>query len=563
MSPPMSNGSAPVGGYPLRPLGRCVPLVTAAEGFPAMERLIESATAEIAMGFRVFDPETRLRASTIGQSTAGQTWADLLAAKHREGVAIRIALSDFDALGAPALHEATWRSLRRLATLATPGGAPFEVMAALHPARAGPLVGRALWPAAALALERQRRALNALDPKTRRARFLDRPGLWRHLRLRANGRLVWRMGVAARLHPVTHHHKVLVVDGARAVLGGLDIDERRFDDPGHRRPAEETWHDVSVLVDGPVAADIADFLAARWNASQSAVARRLKRLHAVAPAGAAPLPPVPTLWQRSSLAPAHATDSGIRLLRTLSSHRRAGLGPRVRVREFEHAYSTAIARAETLIYIETQFFRSQAIAEALAEAAARRPGLGLILVLPAVPEAVAFEGKTGLAERLGAHLEATCLERIAQAFGARCALLSPVRPVPVRPVPGPAQEASLHGAEIVYVHAKLMIVDRTLAIVGSANLNGRSLRWDTEAGVLVEDAPAVRRLEQAMLAHWHAGGQALGLELGAGAAARWRALAEATAAQPPAARQGFLVPYDVSPARALGHPVPGIPDELV
>ncbi len=40
----------------------------------------------------------------------------------------------------------------------------------------------------------------------------------------------------------------------------------------------------------------------------------------------------------------------------------------------------------------------------------------------------------------------------------------------------------LGGAPMIYVHAKVSIFDRSAAIVSSANLNGRSLRWDTEAG---------------------------------------------------------------------------------
>ena len=42
-------------------------------------------------------------------------------------------------------------------------------------------------------------------------------------------------------------------DGTHAIVGGLDIDERRFDDTSHRQSAEQTWHDVSVAVDGEAA----------------------------------------------------------------------------------------------------------------------------------------------------------------------------------------------------------------------------------------------------------------------------------------------------------------------
>ncbi len=36
-------------------------LITAAEGFPALERLAASAQEELVMSFRILDPQTRLR----------------------------------------------------------------------------------------------------------------------------------------------------------------------------------------------------------------------------------------------------------------------------------------------------------------------------------------------------------------------------------------------------------------------------------------------------------------------------------------------------------------------
>ena len=46
------------------------------------------------------------------------------------------------------------------------------------------------------------------------------------------------------------------------------------------------------------------------------------------------------------------------------------------------------------------------------------------------------------------------------------------------------------------------IFDGAAAIVSSANLNGRSLRWDTEAGVLLTDPDTVASLRQRLMAHW-------------------------------------------------------------
>lgn len=43
--------------------------------------------------------------------------------------------------------------------------------------------------------------------------------------------------------------------------------------------------------------------------------------------------------------------------------------------------------------------------------------------------------------------------------------------------------------EIIYIHSKLLIVDDRIALIGSANINDRSLLGsrDTELAVIIED----------------------------------------------------------------------------
>ena len=44
-------------------------------------------------------------------------------------------------------------------------------------------------------------------------------------------------------------------------------------------------------------------------------------------------------------------------------------------------------------------------------------------------------------------------------------------------------------SEIVYVHSKLMIVDDKIALIGSANINDRSMMGsrDSELAIVIED----------------------------------------------------------------------------
>ena len=111
------------------------------------------------------------------------------------------------------------------------------------------------------------------------------------------------------------------------------------------------------------------------------------------------------------------------------------------------------------------------IADGLAEAARHAPELNLVLVLRAAPEEVAFKDEIGLSARMGEHLQSECLERTADAFGDRCAVLSPVRPMHSHS----GGRDQLHNAPIIYVHTEIAIADADRAIVGSAKLNGRSM----------------------------------------------------------------------------------------
>lgn len=52
--------------------------------------------------------------------------------------------------------------------------------------------------------------------------------------------------------------------------------------------------------------------------------------------------------------------------------------------------------------------------------------------------------------------------------------------------------------EIIYVHSKLMIVDDQIALIGSANINDRSLNGnrDTELAVVIEQTePIVLKID--------------------------------------------------------------------
>ncbi|MEM9013090.1 MAG: phospholipase D-like domain-containing protein [Pseudomonadota bacterium] len=507
------------------PVATFQPLFTAEEAYPALEALFLAARRHVTASFRIFDLQTRLRSAEA--RAIGACWFDLICHTIERGVDIDFVLADFDPILAPALHAATWRSAQQFyaAQECSPGPGRLRFTPALHPAVAGRVPRTVYWPLVRRKLRAQLAELNRLLGPERQAALRHRPGLWPLVRTDAEGQLTLAGGAPLLFHPATHHQKLAVFDDATVFLGGQDVDERRYDDRRHSRPAEQTWQDVSCIFTGPAVRFAIDHLA------------RFRSVAEPTPTRSPFLRTMSRPWRRNPFA----------------------ISPRTVLAEIEAETCRLFARAESLIYIETQFLRSQPIARALAAAGRRNPRLTVIVMLPAAPEDVAFENATGLDARFGEYLQARAVRIVRRAFGQRAFFGMPLKPV-AKQSPG---RDTAEGAPIVYIHSKLTIVDDRGAIVSSANLNGRSLRWDTEAGIRLDRADQVRDLRQQAFQSWLPADASPACFDPAGAAAAWRALAEANVAVPPHARRSFLAPYQAAKARRFGTPAPFIPEETV
>ncbi|HMO72818.1 MAG TPA: phospholipase D-like domain-containing protein [Paracoccaceae bacterium] len=510
------------------------PLLTAAEAYPALERAFLTTEDEISAGFRVFDLRTGLRSP--GARAIGDTWFDLIVHTLRRGVAIRMVLSDFDPLARPRLHRATWRTARMFwaaAELAGPG-ARLHLVPSMHSAVVGFWPRLMFWPVVQSRLLRLSGWLRRLAGSQRMAALRDMPGVGRVLA--AKDCLPRpRLFALPPLFPATHHQKLAVFDRRRVYIGGLDLDERFCDTPDHDRPAHETWHDVQLMLEGPVAQDAHAHLAGFLG---------------IIAGQAEPSPPAPD-------------RDGLRFVRTLSRRRGRGawrfISPQPAVTEIESAHHDAIARARQLIYVETQYFRDRRLARRLAEQERIRPDLHMILILPAAPDDVAFEGSTAPDARLGEFLQARCLRILRRGFGRRLFVGGAAQPRRSRD----GGRAQLKGAPLVYIHAKVSIFDGECAIVSSANLNGRSLRWDTEAGVVMTRPDEVAALRRRLMAHWLPEDVSEDYFNPARALHAWGALAARNARLAPDRRDGFLLPYDLKSAEDFGKAFPLLPDEMV
>src|SRR5690606_2846503 len=175
------------------------------------------------------------------------------------------------------------------------------------------------------------------------------------------------------LHPATGcvHHKVVVIDGALAFCGGIDLTHKRWDTSRHephapyrRDPQGEPYipvHDTQHCVSGPAARDLHAYLLERWPT----------------PHRPAPLPDadasVDALWPPGLRV--ELRDVRVGIARTLPPM--AGRDP---VREIEAFYLQAIARVEHALYMENQYFTSTRIAQAIAERLRAQPQIEGLLV---------------------------------------------------------------------------------------------------------------------------------------------------------------------------------------
>lgn len=347
--------------------------------------------------------------------------------------------------------------------------------------------------------------------------------------------------IRARLDDVlpigaSHHQKIVVVDGALAFSGGLDLAIRRWDtrahalaDPRRRDPDGGTYrpfHDVQMVVDGAAAGALAALAEARWRQAEGGYAAAPALPKASPPQMPRRRPAQPAdLWPED-VAP-DFRDIGIGIARTRPAF--AGVPA---IREVEALFLAAIAAAERTIYIENQFLTRDSVVQALIARMRAVGALEALLVAPNVHQSWLEEHSMNAGRRRFMTLlrEAGLAERARLVY------------------PALADDPTGEG---VMVHAKLMIVDDRLLRVGSANLNNRSMGLDTECDLAIEartdaERAAVARIRDGLVAEHHG----VAPEAIARAFARTGSLLAALDALPREGRR--LAPIDLGPPLGSG-----------
>ncbi|WP_426563269.1 phospholipase D-like domain-containing protein [Angustibacter sp. McL0619] len=291
----------------------------------------------------------------------------------------------------------------------------------------------------------------------------------------------------------SHHQKFVVVrhrdDLTRdvAFVGGIDLAHNRRDDAEHRgdpqpQPltreygARPPWHDVQIAIQGPAVHDVETVFRERWSdpapLSRSPLRRMADKLRGLDSSPDS----LPEQWPPPPPAGAHT----VQLLRTYPD-----LGPgrdypfaRGGERSIARGYSKAVRRAESLVYVEDQYFWGHDVARVFEDQLRARPELHLIVVIPLVPD---IDG----------------LNRVPQLLGRQRAL---GRLMDLAPERVAAYGLENHAGVPVYVHAKVCIVDNIWASTGSDNFSRRSWTHDSELTAVVLDESYARDLRLTLAA---------------------------------------------------------------
>eukprot|EP01126_Amoeba_proteus_P047436 TRINITY_DN5410_c0_g5_i1.p1 TRINITY_DN5410_c0_g5~~TRINITY_DN5410_c0_g5_i1.p1 ORF type:complete len:530 (+),score=87.30 TRINITY_DN5410_c0_g5_i1:39-1628(+) len=324
----------------------------------------------------------------------------------------------------------------------------------------------------------------------------------------------------------SHHQKLVVVDQQIGFVGGIDLAFGRYDDKTHKlfdplewfwpgkdyynpilAPLEKLsepftnsldretqprmgWHDIHLMVKGEAAKDLAINFIERWNHAKF----DMEKVH---------LP---------FLLPSLSMDADIQSTGTLNLQivRSLGSWHLPNFREYPEtsiysAYLHFIQTAKHYIYIENQFFVSSTagfpvqnkitsvLLDKLRHMIKEKCLFRVYVVMPLHPEGPFHEnlslrcimqwqyktigrGESSILESLAKEFPETNLEDYISFYSLR----------KHQEIPGTGNKFA---TQPIYVHSKLLIVDDKTVIIGSSNINDRSMLGDrdSEIACIVED----------------------------------------------------------------------------
>ncbi|MDQ3231979.1 MAG: VTT domain-containing protein, partial [Pseudobdellovibrionaceae bacterium] len=274
----------------------------------------------------------------------------------------------------------------------------------------------------------------------------------------SHARMHFKMDAA---HPVgaSQHQKFVVVDQSIAFLGGLDLTIRRWDTCEHlaKHPLRVDpqgqsygpYHDMQIGFNGSLARRMADLFCERWKRAtgEELVLNSTERD-----------------FKPRMLPGIYAfEDVSMALSQTVPSFRN-------NTPSFEIAqlYQDCLEAAQHHVVLENQYLTSRHIVEILSRVLQKTVGPEVVIILPELAGGWLEQKTMGLmqAQALYTLKQSDTYGRLQVFF--------------------PAHRELEKTKRYITVHSKVMVVDSHVISVGSANLNNRSMGFDSEVNATLQ-----------------------------------------------------------------------------
>uniref|UniRef100_A0A8C3PVE0 phospholipase D n=1 Tax=Chrysolophus pictus TaxID=9089 RepID=A0A8C3PVE0_CHRPC len=363
--------------------------------------------------------------------------------------------------------------------------------------------------------------------------------------------------VSSSVYLWAHHEKLVIVDQSVAFVGGIDLAYGRWDDDEHRltdvgsvkrmgaiksvsmanlallgetrfwhgkdycnfvfkdwvqldKPFADfidryttprmPWHDISSVVHGKAARDVARHFIQRWNFTKIMKPKYRSLSYPFL---------LPKSQQTANELKYQVPDAVHATVQVIRSAADWSAGIKYHEESIHTAYVNVIENSKHYIYIENQFFIScaddkvvwnkigDAIAQRILKAHRENKRYRVYVVIPLLP---GFEGdiSTGGGNALQAIMHFNYRTMCRGENSILSQLKSEVGDKWINYISfcGLRTYAELEGklvTELIYVHSKLLIADDNTVIIGSANINDRSMlgKRDSEVAIIVQDTETV------------------------------------------------------------------------
>jgi phosphatidylserine/phosphatidylglycerophosphate/cardiolipin synthase-like enzyme len=271
----------------------------------------------------------------------------------------------------------------------------------------------------------------------------------------------------------SHHQKEVFLGAtdfanSAAYVGGIDLADDRWDDTSHTKTEKDFefygWHDIQLKVEGNALHALWANFAERWGSADRLLGKDATRLRPC---------PVPQ-WTDSRPGTHH-----VQVLRTVSPSVGSDPGRFMRYGELTvlAGLAKAIRNAECYIYIEEQYLWDCELAELIRDQLQAKSTLRLIVVLAAESSLPPGLWKGSY------HLRSQFFMRLLGVTSKNQIRFGPTTRVYVYGL----YQTKVKSPKAIYVHSKLVIIDDRYVAVGSANVDKRSMRIETELTVAVVD----------------------------------------------------------------------------